>query len=27
MVELFLLLDACRRGGADRITAVVPYFG
>ena len=22
-----LLLDACRRGGADRITAVVPYFG
>ena len=27
LVELFLLLDACRRGGADRITAVLPYFG
>lgn len=27
LVELALLLDACRRGGADRITAVVPYFG
>jgi ribose-phosphate pyrophosphokinase len=27
LVELFLLLDACRRCGADRITAVVPYFG
>ncbi|MFF8994567.1 ribose-phosphate diphosphokinase [Streptomyces sp. NPDC014983] len=27
LIELFLLLDACRRGGADRITAVVPYFG
>jgi ribose-phosphate pyrophosphokinase len=22
-----LLLDACRRAGADRLTAVVPYFG
>jgi ribose-phosphate pyrophosphokinase len=27
VVELLLLLDACRRRGADRITAVVPYFG
>lgn len=27
LVELLLLLDACRRGGADRLTAVVPYFG
>lgn len=27
VVELLLLLDACRRGGAARITAVVPYFG
>jgi phosphoribosylpyrophosphate synthetase len=27
LVELMLLLDACRRGGADRLTAVVPYFG
>jgi len=27
VVELLLLLDACRRGGADRVTAVVPYFG
>ena len=26
-VELLLLLDACRRSGADRVTAVVPYFG
>jgi ribose-phosphate pyrophosphokinase len=26
LVELLLLLDACRRGGADRLTAVVPYF-
>nr|WP_235437906.1 ribose-phosphate pyrophosphokinase-like domain-containing protein [Kitasatospora griseola] len=22
-----MLLDACRRAGAHRITAVVPYFG
>src|ERR1019366_8562843 len=27
LMELFLLLDACRRGGAQRITAVLPYFG
>lgn len=27
LVELLLLLDACRRGGSTRITAVVPYFG
>ncbi|HVB46281.1 MAG TPA: ribose-phosphate pyrophosphokinase [Streptosporangiaceae bacterium] len=27
LVELLLLLDACRRGGAARITAVIPYFG
>lgn len=26
LVELLLLLDACHRGGADRVTAVVPYF-
>src|SRR5512135_2979712 len=27
LLELLLLLDACRRGGAGRITAVLPYFG
>ena len=27
LVEVLLLLDACRRGGAGRITAVLPYFG
>jgi ribose-phosphate pyrophosphokinase len=27
LVELCLLADACRRSGASRITAVVPYFG
>nr|WP_244188101.1 ribose-phosphate pyrophosphokinase [Streptomyces regalis] len=27
LIELLLLLDACRRGGAHTITAVVPYFG
>ena len=27
LMELFLLLDACRRGGPDRVTAVLPYYG
>lgn len=27
LLELLFLADACRRGGAARITAVIPYFG
>jgi ribose-phosphate pyrophosphokinase len=27
LIELLLLSDACRRAGADRVTAVIPYFG
>jgi ribose-phosphate pyrophosphokinase len=27
LVELLLLLDACRRARAARVTAVIPYFG
>ena len=27
LVELLALADACRRAGASRITAIVPYFG
>jgi ribose-phosphate pyrophosphokinase len=27
LVELLALADACRRAGAERITAIIPYFG
>ncbi len=27
LVELMAFADACRRAAADRITAIVPYFG
>lgn len=27
LVELFFLADACRRAGAERLTAIMPYFG
>lgn len=27
LVELLLMADACRRAGADQMTAVMPYFG
>lgn len=27
LFELLLLADACQRAGADRLTAVIPYFG
>jgi ribose-phosphate pyrophosphokinase len=27
LVELLFLIDACRRAGASRVTAVAPYFG
>jgi len=27
LLELILIADACRRSGASRITAVIPYFG
>lgn len=27
LVELLLTIDACRRAGADRVTAVIPYCG
>jgi ribose-phosphate pyrophosphokinase len=27
LIELLMLADACRRAGAGRLTAVVPYFG
>lgn len=27
IVELLLLVDACRRAGAERVTALIPYFG
>lgn len=27
LLELLLIADACRRAGAERVTAVIPYFG